>query len=202
MIRFIVFDLGGVVLTNDWHFECQEKFRAYEDYFKVTEESMENAWNRAYSLYKVGKVDEGQFWKMFLEIAGAKTIDVAKAEQLWRQYQFEIGGMLSLLARLKRTHRLAALTNIGKEWLDWKVKRFNLDSYFETIVSSCHSGIAKPDRGIYEVLLQKLGVKPSECLFVDDKAENIRAAEQLGIKGILFEGKEKLEQELDRLLLH
>lgn len=61
---------------------------------------------------------------------------------------------------------------------------------------SCELGIAKPDPAIYTYTCEKLDVAPAEALFLDDKAENIRAAEEVGLVGIQFKDIGQLQREL------
>lgn len=61
----------------------------------------------------------------------------------------------------------------------------------------CH--VNKPDRGIYEALLSKYSLKPSDCLFFDDRLENIEGARACGIDGIHVTGEEFLIEELKKI---
>jgi putative hydrolase of the HAD superfamily len=62
---------------------------------------------------------------------------------------------------------------------------------------SCELGIAKPDPVIYTYTCEKLGVAPAEALFLDDKAENVHAAEKVGLAGIQFRNIGQLRRELE-----
>jgi hypothetical protein len=62
---------------------------------------------------------------------------------------------------------------------------------------SCELGIAKPDPAIYTYTCEKLDVAPAEALFLDDKAENIRAAKEVGLVGIQFKNIEQLQRDLE-----
>ncbi|OGK30922.1 hypothetical protein A3F29_02380 [Candidatus Roizmanbacteria bacterium RIFCSPHIGHO2_12_FULL_33_9] len=106
--------------------------------------------------------------------------------------------MLSLLKTLKNNYRIAALSTIPREWLDYKKKTFKLDDCFELIVSSGYYGYKKPDARIYEILIKKLGLKPEEMLFIDDKEPLLVPAQKLGINTLLFRGQNDLEKELIR----
>lgn len=200
MISVIIFDLGNVVLTNDWHYDCPEKFQEYSDYFGITYDDMERGWKLFWSDFLKGKITENEFWKGFLETAGAKTIDVEHAKSLYRKYQKPIENMFDLLKELKQNYRLAALTTIAKEWLDFKTEKFNLNNYFEVIVSSGYSGLAKPDKKIYELILEKLKVNAGECVFIDDSETCLIPAKELGFKTILFKNSEQLKEELNLIL--
>lgn len=149
MITHLVFDLGNVVLTNDWHFNCPEKDQAFSAFFHISSEDMERGWDAGWPAFSVGKTSEIEFWNTFLTTAGASTVDVQKAKQLYREYQFEIEGMFGLLDRWKDKYKLAVLSNISKEWLEFKKKKFSLDQYFETYVASGEVGIDKPHKEIY-----------------------------------------------------
>lgn len=62
--------------------------------------------------------------------------------------------------------------------------------YYETFNAmeiSCDDKLRKPDKKAFELILERLKVRPEESIFIDDKQENIDAAEKLGIKTILFE---------------
>jgi len=198
-ITTLIFDLGNVVLTNDWHYNCPKKFQAYSDYFGITYDDMERGWNAFWPQFCTGKITEDEFWNGFLKTAGTKKIDIMQAKKLWREYQKPIENMLYLLGRLKQHYRLAALATISREWLDYKREKHNLDSYFEVTVSSGYSGLAKPDPNIYRMVLEKLNVKPEECLFIDDSRRTLPPAEKLGMKTMLFSGQSDLEKNLKEL---
>jgi putative hydrolase of the HAD superfamily len=63
---------------------------------------------------------------------------------------------------------------------------------FDAVIVSFEVGCAKPDPRIYEICLEKLGVPAASALFVDDRLENVAAAEQLGINTLHFTGEESV----------
>ena len=60
--------------------------------------------------------------------------------------------------------------------------------------------LIKPDHAIYQLLLDRYGLKASECVFLDDTAVNVEAGEALGIRGIVFQTKEQAQEALKKLL--
>ena len=64
---------------------------------------------------------------------------------------------------------------------------------------SCDTGLRKPDPRAWEHALETLGAAPHEVLFVDDREGNVRAARELGIGALRFEGADHLRDELGRL---
>ena len=67
-------------------------------------------------------------------------------------------------------------------------------------VFSCYVGIIKPDPAIYTGLFRKYDLIPEECVFIDDKPENVQAAKDLGMAGIVFSSYDQAKGDLDRLL--
>jgi len=198
MSKVLIFDLGGVVLTDDGLYARQGKESGFSEAFGISEEAMESAWDVAWPEYRVGKITEEEFWNDYLTAAGATNPDVEKAKKLWRSNQKVIEKMpAEILARLKPENRLAALTNISKEWLDYKREEFGLDNYFETIISSGYAGVGKPKSEIYDLTLQELGIKGYEGTFIDNLERNLAPARRLNMNTILFTGQSALERELE-----
>lgn len=78
---------------------------------------------------------------------------------------------------------------------------FPLDrNQFDVVVESCLEGICKPDPRIYQLCLQRLGLQPSESIFLDDLGQNLKAAASLGIHTIKVRDPETAVQELETLL--
>jgi putative hydrolase of the HAD superfamily len=82
--------------------------------------------------------------------------------------------------------QLALLTNNIAEFGDhWKAT-FPLDDLFEIVVDSSSVGMRKPDPAIYVLTLDQLGIPATASVFVDDNADNIRAARELGMETVHF----------------
>lgn len=92
------------------------------------------------------------------------------------------------LARSVRARglRTALLTNNVREWEPRWRAMFPVDELFELVVDSAFVGMRKPDRGIYELLFERLGLPASACLLIDDFAVNCEAARALGMSAVQF----------------
>ena len=95
--------------------------------------------------------------------------------------------------------RLVALSNWSAEMFPVALERFDFLAWFEGIVISGEVGVNKPDRRIFEHLVEQFGIEPEEAVFVDDSAANIDAATDLGFCGIQFTGATALRRALVRL---
>ncbi len=90
----------------------------------------------------------------------------------------------------------AILSNMGPDVLRTMRQEFAWLADFNQLTWSCELGIAKPDPAIYHLTCDKLGVRPDEALFLDDRLDNIVAAEQLGFHAIQFRSIDQLGVDL------
>lgn len=80
------------------------------------------------------------------------------------------------------------------------IERRGITKLFDLIVLSAEVGVKKPDRRIYEILLNRLGTLPDETVFIDDNPENVATALDLGIRGIQFHSTAQVIGALDVVL--
>jgi putative hydrolase of the HAD superfamily len=93
--------------------------------------------------------------------------------------------------------RTAILSNMPVPVRD-SVLRCSWLPEFDSLTFSCEVGVCKPAPEIYRDCLDKLGAKPSEVLFLDDRESNVRAAETLGLHAILFTNASSAAHEIER----
>ena len=106
--------------------------------------------------------------------------------------------MMPQWARELRTSglRTAILSNMPAPVRDY-VLRCPWLPEFDSRTFSCDIGICKPEIEIYRNCLDKLGVQPSEALFLDDRENNVRAAEALGLHAVLFTNPAEAAREIE-----
>lgn len=112
----------------------------------------------------------------------------------------EMPGMRSLLTQLKAEgFRLYGLTNwCSKVYLT--MRQFPIFSLLDGFVISSEEKVIKPEPDIYRILLSRYNLKPHECLFADDRPENIEGGRAVGIEGIVFHDAVQFESELRAIL--
>ena len=85
----------------------------------------------------------------------------------------------------EKGYKLYVLSNASERFYEYFPRLADL-SYFDGSVVSCDVHMIKPDPGIYRYLLDKYQLSPGECLFIDDREENVAGAEAVGMQGYLF----------------
>jgi 2-haloacid dehalogenase len=193
--RVVVFDLGGVLL--DWNPRY-----LYRKLFGGDEAAMERflaevctiEWHRAHDL---GVPPE----RTCSELAQAHP---EQAELIWawsRRSEEMIAGPIDatvqLLGELKHAGvPCYALTNMERETYPLRRERFPFLGWFDGTIVSAFEGVAKPDPAIFELLLDRFDLTPSETVFVDDSPDNVRAAKGLGMQAIEFDSANRLREKL------
>lgn len=114
----------------------------------------------------------------------------------------EVEGVIEIIARLKQAGvPLFAISNFSAEF--WPPFRQNKPVFkmFADILISGEVKLVKPDLAIYQLALRRFNVQAKQCLFIDDRLDNIHAGEQLGITGHHFTDARRLESHLQTLKL-
>ena len=100
-----------------------------------------------------------------------------------------ISETIELLPAIKeKGHGLFYLSNIHKETRDFLIGEYGFFDLFDGGIFSCDVLEIKPSSEIYRRLLSKYSLLPGDCLFFDDSPENVEAANNEGLNGILFTG--------------
>ena len=87
----------------------------------------------------------------------------------------------------------------GDQFEKYRLQNSFLDEFDDRIISG-DVGLAKPDIKIYQLAIKKFNLNPEESLFIDDKIENTKGAEQLGIKTIQLQKPEDLDKEIRKFI--
>ena len=200
MIKNVIFDCGQVLVHYVPEYMVRQYVSNEPDVALLTEVVFDRLyWN---------KLDEGT-------ITNEETLELCHErlpKRLWElcdeiYYNWiynipEIEGMSDLIKHIKKDFGVKAylLSNISKYFAE-NANKVEILSLLDGCVFSSSIGIVKPDKGIYEHLLNTYGLVANECIFIDDRAENIEAARSIGMHGYIFDGNaQKLKEELDKIL--
>jgi len=195
-LRAVVFDYG-MVLTGP---PDPASYAALLRITGLTSARLDGFYWAHRHAYDEGKLTGLAFWQTVVREAGLNLSASAIDElNLWdaRLWTTQNPAMLAWQQQLKARGLLTAiLSNMGDSVLDNMKREFDWFSRFDVLVWSYQLHIAKPDPAIYHYVLNKLGTRPEETLFIDDNAINIDAAHALGMKGLVFTSVEQLRVDL------
>ena len=187
MIKNVIFDYGNVLI--DWNPAYlflpvfggdEEKCRFFTD----------NVCNREWFT----RMDRGENMDVCVSELQARYPQYADAVAMFRDRWFEmcngeIPGMLELIQDLKsKGVGVFGLTNWPAETFTEARRRFRTLASIDNYVVSSSVKFAKPEPAIYQLLLSKYNLTPEECVFIDDRKDNVDAAKALGMSGIVYPG--------------
>ena len=191
----ILFDVGGVLLTNGWdHAEraaAMAHFGLDRAAFEARHAAPNDAWERDVIPVKA-YLDSTVFYE-----SRPFSHDDFIAFML-TQSKLLPDGALGVVGELAASDQylLGALNNEARETNEYRFRKFGLRKLFRVALSSCYLGLRKPDLVIYKRALDILGRHPERILFIDDRAENVAGAVAAGMHGLQFHGAESLRKEL------
>ena len=174
MIKAIIFDCFGVLATDHWRAFCEE-------YIAPIPGALDEVWalNR--------DVDAGRItYSDFIRRVAIRTgLDEAHIHQ-----GMQVGDVNTELLEYIKTqvaphYRTGLLSNAPDYWLD-KILTPAQVAMFDDITLSYAVGMTKPSPEIYTLAAERLGVRPEECLFVDDQPRNCDGAAQVGMHPLLY----------------
>jgi putative hydrolase of the HAD superfamily len=206
MSRVLISDFGGVLTSP-----LQEGFLAYQEESGVSLEQLGLAMAKATAehgdhplfVLERGEISEIEF-RDRIERHLETGFDLTRLRTLYFERLVPNRPMIEFVRDVRgRGGRTALLTNNVREWEPlWRSKLPEVDELFEVVVDSAFVGLRKPDPAIYELTLERLGdgVKPEDCVFVDDLEVNCEAARGVGMTAVRFVDADQAIPEIESAL--
>lgn len=200
--RAVIFDLGGVVLESPLHEIARfEDDRGLPDGF-INQVVVATGPTGAWARLERGELPLESFYEAFRQDCEAQgfTVDARELMERIGRAARPRADMLAAIATLRTQGlRVAALTNtwVGE---DGAAVGAQLRPLFDLVVESSAVGLHKPDPRIYDLACERLGIAPSEIVFLDDIGRNLKTARQLGMHTIRVDDPDQALAELEELL--
>lgn len=185
-IKNVIFDLGAVMFN--WNpKEITENFT--EDVGLQKKIQSKLYYHQDWIDFDCALLTEEETTKRASERLEISLIDADKLFRQTKESLTLISKTLDVLKDVKEKNlRAYCLSNISPELFNHVSERHDLFKLFDGIVTSGEENIGKPDKQIFEILLNRYKLKAKECLFIDDSNANTSTATKLGITAITFKG--------------
>lgn len=197
MIKNVIFDIGGV-LMNFKPYEAIKKF----DYDLETR-------NKVYSIVYEDKrwseLDRGTLSnEAYLNSIIKENPNYTKQiQEVFNDFINEITPIYETVSFFKdlkqKEYKLYLLSNFSSSY-EMVEKKYPFLKMADGKVISYSVKTIKPEKQIYEILLSKYNLIPNECVFIDDMQQNIEAAKELGINGIVFNSFEDTIKNFEKII--
>lgn len=191
-IKCVIFDVGGVLVKENIdkiHSELNRKIG-------------KNLFARKGALHKkllTGKMSPGEYYRQLSKKASseftAKRIRDMLVEEVKRISKIN-KEVMSIAKKLgKGGYKIAIISAVAGE-----VKKINKERHlydiFNPVVLSCDVGYTKPQKRFFQIALRRIGAKPDECIYIEDRKEFLATPHTMGFNVVHFKNAKQLTKEL------
>lgn len=186
-IKAIIFDCFGVLVLPGYA-------PLYEMYPQLKDKISD-----LIDVSNLGKISRRQYDELTADLVRLKPADV---RDIYINGYKRNEPAINWLKELKASgdYKIGMLSNVGRGWMSDFFTDSELGELFDDVVLSSDVGLSKPAPRIFEIIAERLGVQPGECVMIDDRQNNIDGAIATGMKGIIFTSRVQAQPELEKLL--
>jgi len=185
-ITCVFLDIGGVLLTNGWDHNARKRAAAN---FKLELAEMEDRHHLTFDTYEEGKLTLEEYLG---RVVFYQKRPFTRAQ--FRHFMFAQSkpypDMIELVEQLKVRHglKIAVVSNEGRELNAYRIRKFKLDRFVDSFISSCFVHIRKPDADIFRLALDIAQAPARQVVYIENTPMFVQIAEGLGIRSILHTG--------------
>ena len=179
-MKAIVLDMYGVIVK-----QTGDDFVPYvkQTFPNLSVEEICTPWFKA----DIGELTSLEVW----EAIGFQG-DLEKIEEEYLNTIELSDGFIDFVEKVRNKYKLAIISNDSSRWSEYLREKFDINKYFDVISISGDLKIQKPDERIFLLTIEKLGVKPEDCIYVDDRSGNLNAAKKVGMTPVLLNSRNEV----------
>ena len=189
MIRALVFDCFGVLYIDPglgFYERAIPRFSVLREDIRAIDRQ-----------YDYGFIDEREHSKAIADLTGLKYEDVrthARGAPVRNDILLDFG------QQLRPDVKIGMLSNMGESGLVHLFSKQECDTLFDSIVLSSDIGIVKPQKEIYEITANRLGIPLEECMMIDDRQQYVDGAKAAGMSALLFQDTQQCINKITAVL--
>ena len=182
-ITCLFLDIGGVLLTNGWDHHARRRAAAH---FKLELAEMEDRHHLTFDTYEEGKLTLEEYLG---RVVFYRKRPFTRAQ--FRRFMFAQSKpypeMIELIRKLKAKYglKIVVVSNEARELNSHRIRRFKLDGFVDSFVSSCFVHLRKPDADIFRLALDIVQAPARQVVYIENTPMFVQIAEGLGIPSIL-----------------
>lgn len=199
VIKAVVFDLGGVYFKNGTAFAIGKIEKTFGVPNQVIDRFLASEQGKEGKLYRLGKISEKEFWSRAAKCMKLGSSDIQRVREIWHSSYTPNKGMRELVRTVRKKYKVVAFSGSIPERIKYLSQKYGLGKEFDEYIYSFELGLSKRDINSHKEVVKRLGLAPSEFVFVDDQLKLLEVAEKLGIKTILFKNAAELKRDLIKI---
>lgn len=196
-IKAVVWDFAGVVLhavKGTFISLLAERLGAPLDDIERLISSKEN------DLWDMDEIDDDAFYTFLLDELNMPMEKISVLRKFVLEDFYIDQEMLTYIKKIQKSFTTALLTNFPAHVHEFMKTDWIVEGAFDHMVASCDVKLMKPDPAIYTLTLARIGCRAEETVFIDDREINVKAAEKLGINGIVYQSRSQTIADLEAIL--
>ncbi|MGD0470160.1 MAG: HAD family phosphatase [Terriglobales bacterium] len=182
-ITCLFLDVGGVLLTNGWDHNARKRAAMN---FKLEWAEMEDRHRLNFDTYEEGKLTLEEYLGRVV-FYQKRPFNRAQFRRFMFAQSKPYPEMIELAAQLKVRYglKIAVVSNEGRELNAYRIRKFKLDGFVDSFISSCFVHIRKPDADIFRLALDIAQAPVGQVVYIENTPMFVQIAEGLGIRSIL-----------------
>jgi putative hydrolase of the HAD superfamily len=182
-ITTLFLDIGGVLLSNGWDHILRRRTAAH---FKLDWAEMENRHSLTFETHEEGKLTFDEYLSRVV-FYQKRPFTRAQFRRFMCAQSKPCPEMIELVAQLKIRYglKIAVVSNEAREVNAYRIRKFKLDQFVDTFISSCFVHVRKPDADIFRLALDIAQAPARQVLYIENTPMFVEVAEDLGIRSIL-----------------
>jgi putative hydrolase of the HAD superfamily len=196
-VKGLLVDFGGVLTTNVF-----DSFRAFCEAEGLDPDTVRRSFREdPRALAELRRLERGETGEDEFAERFGPLVGVERTEGLVDRLFAGMAPDDAMIGAVRTARGAGVRTGLISN--SWGAGRYDRDSFpelFDGVVISGEVGLHKPEPEIFRLGAERVGLPPSECVFVDDLKENCAGAEAVGMTAVLHRGAEGTVPELERLL--
>lgn len=201
-ITTTLWDCGGVFLTNGWDHQAR---RCVAEHFALDFDELEERHEQPNDAWERGLITLQQYLQQTVFYRPRQFSREEFIVQMLTMSKVLNPEMIAFVRGLRsqRTESTASdiylLSNESRELMAYRLPEFGLTGLFDAYLVSAYIGLRKPELAFFQRVLEICQRSPQECVFIDDRQENIEAGQKVGIRGIRLQSPQQVIAELNRI---
>ena len=190
-------DVGGVLLTDGWDHHARKRAATK---FKLELAEMEKRHHLTFEIYEEGKLTLEEYLDL---VVFYQKRPFTRAQ--FRKYMFAQSKpypeMIELVRGLKERFglKIVVVSNEARELNEYRIRKFKLDGFADSFISSCFVHVRKPDADIFRLALDIAQTPVGQVVYIENTPMFVQIAEGLGIRSILHTDYESTRSRLASL---
>jgi len=181
-ITALFLDIGGVLLTDGWDHHARKRAATH---FKLERAEMEDRHKLTFETYEDGKLTIQEYLSHVVFFQ-KRPFTPAQFRCFMFAQSKPYPEMIELVRKLKTKYgfKIVAVSNEARELNEYRIRKYQLDGFVDSFISSCFVHLRKPDSEIFRLALDISHTPARRVVYIENTSMFVEIAEGLGIRSI------------------